>query len=375
MKGKADVSEQLVLPLEAHGNHYLFSDYYLDHLLPRRIDWQEATSEARAARNGHSTISRGQPMRKRVYNLEFRSWCPEMTIFGYRFVRVEGYQRRLADLQHRLAFSAEFNISPNTGTHAATAYVHLPATEERSVLEWGAQDDATALSDILLLLSIFAMRDVFAVDESFDEKVDGIFTADPRLHKGGAILGCSVPYKPQTPGQPYTCDIGFEETMNSVCALVRSPDWRGRYGGGYLLFLARQALRSDTLESRFVQCWTIWEHLFTLHNRAWLSEREIQRLGAIEKIAFLLVQYGLAAQVERHDKLRGLSAVRNRLVHFGRFPEGDSAQRDARLFIDLTEVILAKILSLSPSNVFSTQDRWDRFMETGEIPRSASACT
>lgn len=41
--------QQLSLPLEKHRNHYLFSDYYLDHLLLQQPDWQEATSEARAA--------------------------------------------------------------------------------------------------------------------------------------------------------------------------------------------------------------------------------------------------------------------------------------------------------------------------------------
>jgi type I restriction-modification system DNA methylase subunit len=45
----SDLPQQLTLVLEKHHNHYLFSDYYLDHLLPRRLDWQEATSEARAA--------------------------------------------------------------------------------------------------------------------------------------------------------------------------------------------------------------------------------------------------------------------------------------------------------------------------------------
>ena len=45
----SDSPQQLTLLLEKHRNHYLFSDYYLDHLLPRRLDWQGATSEARAA--------------------------------------------------------------------------------------------------------------------------------------------------------------------------------------------------------------------------------------------------------------------------------------------------------------------------------------
>ena len=52
----SDLPQQLTLPLEKHRNHYLFSDYYLDHLLPRRLDWQGATSEARAAMKRLQTI-------------------------------------------------------------------------------------------------------------------------------------------------------------------------------------------------------------------------------------------------------------------------------------------------------------------------------
>jgi hypothetical protein len=40
---------QLSLLLERHRNHYLFSDYYLNHLLHRRHDWQEATSHCETA--------------------------------------------------------------------------------------------------------------------------------------------------------------------------------------------------------------------------------------------------------------------------------------------------------------------------------------
>ena len=52
----SDLPQQLILPLEKHRNHYLFSDYYLDHLLPRRLDWQKATAEARAAMKRLQTI-------------------------------------------------------------------------------------------------------------------------------------------------------------------------------------------------------------------------------------------------------------------------------------------------------------------------------
>ncbi|MBC8263432.1 MAG: N-6 DNA methylase [Anaerolineales bacterium] len=52
----SDSPQQLTLLLERHHNHYLFSDYYLDHLLPRRLDWQEATREAQAAMKRLQTI-------------------------------------------------------------------------------------------------------------------------------------------------------------------------------------------------------------------------------------------------------------------------------------------------------------------------------
>jgi len=48
--------QQLSLLLETHRNHYLFSDYYLDNLLPRRLDWQEATAEAQRAMKRLQTI-------------------------------------------------------------------------------------------------------------------------------------------------------------------------------------------------------------------------------------------------------------------------------------------------------------------------------
>ena len=38
---------QLALPLETHRNHYLFSDHYLNELLPRQAVWREAEAEAR----------------------------------------------------------------------------------------------------------------------------------------------------------------------------------------------------------------------------------------------------------------------------------------------------------------------------------------
>ena len=106
-------------------------------------------------------------MRTEIYNLAFPSNCPAMTIFGYQFTRVDNYRDRLASLQHLITFHSEFEIRPNSGNNAVTAYVDFPESEEKAVLKWPSSR-STALSDILLLLSIFTGRDVFMVDKTRD---------------------------------------------------------------------------------------------------------------------------------------------------------------------------------------------------------------
>jgi hypothetical protein len=125
------------------------------------------------------------------------------------------------------------------------------------------------------------------------------------------------------------------------------------------------AFRRQPLESSFVQCWTIWEHLFAILNRNWLSKKQIHRLPAAEKIAFLLVEYALIDEMDNYSKARieSLAEIRNRLVHFGRFPERGSVHDDAVLFIRITEFIIAKILGLLPSNVFNTVEKLEDFLK------------
>ncbi len=67
-------------------------------------------------------------------------------------------------LQHLVPVYSEFDRPINTGAHAITAEVEVPAKEKKPVLEWGDKN-ATALDDILLLLSVFTLRDVFAAPE------------------------------------------------------------------------------------------------------------------------------------------------------------------------------------------------------------------
>ncbi len=303
-------------------------------------------------------------MRKHVYNLQFPLLCSEMTIFGYRFTKVDDYADRIIRLQHLGTSYSEFEIRANTGEHAITAYVDIPEHEEKAVLEW-ADSNSTALSDVLLLLSIFTKRDVFATDIKENEDNNDVITADPRVYQGGGILRCSIPFKGQPiEPEPFRCDIGFEEGLDRIYSLIRSEEWQRKYKQGYFLFLARMAFRRQPLEAAFLQCWTIWEHLFATLNQSWLSKRQIRQLSAVEKISYVLVKYALRDEITEAERKRieSLAEIRNRLVHFGRFPERGSVHDDAVLFTKLTEFIIARILDLSPSNVLNTLERLEDFL-------------
>ena len=158
-------------------------------------------------------------MRKEIYNLEFPSWCPAMTIFGYQFIRVDDYRNRITSLQHLETSCGEFQIRANTGNHAVTTYVNLPEKEEKPAIK---RLGSTALSDILLLLSIFTGRDVFTVDNASDGSSDKIIIADPRVYDWGGVLITSIPYKKQPipDNEPYGYNIGFEEALNRVYLLA-----------------------------------------------------------------------------------------------------------------------------------------------------------
>jgi len=243
--------------------------------------------------------------------------------------------------------------------------VDLPEKEEKSVIK-RLGSDSTALSDILFFLSIFTRRDVFIVDNTSGGSNTAMI-ADPRVYDWGGVLITSMPYKnqPIPDDEPHGYNIGFEEGLNQVYSLVRSEDWQRKYKGGYFLILAQQAFRRQPLETAFTQCWTIWEHLFGVHNDRWLSDEQIRRLNSTEKIAFLLVEYALKGEIDKSEKGRiySLAEIRNRLVHSGYFPERSSVHNDAVLFIRLTQFVIAKTLGLAPSNVFNTMEELEDFLK------------
>jgi hypothetical protein len=301
-----------------------------------------------------------------VYNLEFRCRSCEMDIAGYRFSRVDEYPERLQALAHRVVFQSEFSIQPCTGTHQLTARVRVPDPEPPAVLPW-SDPQSKALDDLTLLLSLFTGRQVFVL-RGHNREAPLVLGADPRETLWGQVIRLSIPYKqspPRNHDDPYsTGDDGLQIHLNRVYALMRTEQWREKYKGGYYLFLFRSALLERTIESAFSQCWTIWEHLFSILNEPWMSKRGILNTDSSETIAFLLVAYALRERLHEKEKprLRDLATIRNRLIHYGQFPEGSRVRDDAVLFTQMTEWIVSRSLGLEPSEVFDTLDLFEEFL-------------
>lgn len=302
-----------------------------------------------------------------VYNLEFRDWCNEMTIGGYRFTRVADYSTQAQNLHHSITVQGEIPITPTTGTHRLTAHAAPPAAEAAAVLPW-TTSDATALADITLLLSIFTSRHVFACRSNSLDDGNRVITADPREFRWGGLIAASIPYEKssnqETHENIWAGDQGLETHLNAIHQLVNTGDWSEKYRNGYYLILFREALQQRTVESAFTQCWTVWEHLFSILNDSWMTKKTVQQTSAVEKITFLLVSHAVRENLQDKEKkrLEVLASIRNRIVHFGRFPKADSALDDAVLFIRMTELIVAKTLDLEPSGVFDTMDKLENFL-------------
>lgn len=289
-----------------------------------------------------------------VYNLVFPDGIYEMEIFGYRFKRVEKeYPNRLQDLYQPVNISTEFSIKQNNGNHAITATVEVPDKPRKSILEWSGTSENWEIFDITLLLSLFTGRNVFLKISKKEE----IIIADYRTYQYGGSLRTSLKQEFESiGGTKRNADKGFERSLTEIYELMRTPTWQEKYGKGFFLFLLKSAFQQQILETSFILCWTIWEHLFTLHNQKWLSDEKIEKMSGADKISFIFTEYGLFDKIDTESKkvVKSFNLTRNRLIHFGKFLENKTSITDADLFIRLTELVVAKILELEQRDIFNT---------------------
>ena len=271
-----------------------------------------------------------------VYNFEFPSHVGSLSLNEYIFKRVQDYGDKLGQLHHLDKCIDEFERTPNYGGHAITAEVITSTPEPPAILKWGKQG-VTHLDDILLLLSLFTGRHVWKKEGN---KV--IIVADHRKYMHGNLLRLGLPVDLKN-DKVRQIDVGFELGINRVIQHISDHNWIEKYRGGHYLFLADHAFRRQILESQFSLCYTIWEHLFSVHNDSWLEKKSIHRIAGEEKMAFLLSKYGM--QVNDSPPSDKIVQARNRLIHFGMFPNKESIKY-AKKFIETTELQIGRTLGL-----------------------------
>jgi hypothetical protein len=311
-----------------------------------------------------------RPMQRPIYNLEFRPGSKRLEIDGYTFERVANYREQHAKLQFLVSsFGSESRVTKQTGEHSHTANVTVPDTEPASIIP-SHTTSSTALDDILLLLQLFTGREVFiGVDPSIQADEPYAIVADPRVFRWGGVLVCSIPYQDGAPDEPHrVVDVGLQVHLPRIYERMKHLEWQRQYKRGYFLVLLRQALQQRSIEVAFGQCWTICEHLFACLTDPWMSRLTLKNISAKEKIALLLIHFGVRVHLEEHEKsrLEDLAAIRNRLVHFGQFPERDAVHTDAEMFIRITEYFAAKALGLFPSDIFNAIDRFEKFLTSND---------
>lgn len=313
-----------------------------------------------------------------VYNLQFPDYIHSLNIGGYKFRRIKDYEKAFYGLQHRIeSYGSEFPIKPNTGTHQLTAIVDLPEKEKPPILEWVASQKFTHLQDVLLFLSLFTGRNVFALnkkDQSYPLRPDprghfwggqfrlSKYTDAKWRHKetGNLLEDAEMENKPVYDYE--RLGLGLERTVNVVLDTIASRAWQTEYKTGYFIFIFRQAMRQEDIEPAFLLCWTIWEHLFTLHNPQ-LKDAEIVKTSGADKISFILAKYLLIKlNTAAKEEIKRIARARNRIIHFGMIPQNvDIAEMT--MFIRLTEQIMAIILNLEPSNAFNSFERLQEFLK------------
>lgn len=324
-------------------------------------------------------------MSKIIYNLEFPEKITTLNICGYEIKRLPEYAERYPKMMWLVNSSgSEFSTNIQTGSHQATAIVR--EINKPAILEWG-EDVSTRLNDICIVLGLFTGRHVFAIDKSV-YSTNPTLISDHRMFNYGGILKCSLPFEEEYFNeetlQPLTAkelkddkyyflnarNIGFAKGINNVLDLIATQDWQDAYGKGYFLLLFKQALFRMNIEPTFILCWAMWEHLYGAirprpKNRQGveLTDDQIEKtVNGDAKIAYLLKHiFGLTLRSESHNEIRRIVNARNKLMHFGKKPDNvDYSEMD--LFVRATECLVCKILNLTPSNLFNTNEKLAQFL-------------
>lgn len=295
-----------------------------------------------------------------IYNLRFPDNVNELNVGGYCFTRASDYADKVKELASAFD-SGDFYTS--NGSHQITALMTpLEGREENEpVLPWNNLDEPKEYLDVLLTLSLLTGLNIFA--KTWDD-IEGKrqIIEDPRQHRGnfsrfvlpigkarnnktGEVIS-DVEMNGLSAFEWCRFDQGLEITANKVWNTLRNESWQKKYSNGAFLFIFSQSQRRQRTESTFILSWSIWEHIFSLHHSSWMSGREISKMSGSQKYKFIKHEYFSNSNTEKESEV--LTEIRNRLIHFGFFPEDVNKNQSAHIanFFRDTEQLVAKILKL-----------------------------
>ena len=138
-------------------------------------------------------------------------------------------------------------------------------------------DKKTELDDICLLLSFFFGYDIYSSD-----KTNQCTYTDCRHFTFNTISDCII--------ETYS-GIPYYRAFKKILTIIKKDSWLYKYNNGSHLKLLKEALKQQSRESKYMNFFIIWEHLFYLLNKSWMTENQMKRISAKEKLSFLLVYY------------------------------------------------------------------------------------
>lgn len=306
---------------------------------------------------------------KPVYNLEFPTGIQQLRICGYVFDAVKNYTEVFALMPN-------YAVIQITGSHQITADITIPDKEEAAILPF-ENKKLTRLNDVLIFLSIFTGRNVFIKDWDGEKPI----TADYRPHTafGGQLrlsINLDSKYKikatgeiidPETTGQIPVWDmewveLGFDVAIENIIKHISTEEWREKYDDGYFIFTYRDMVQWQIIEKSFLTAWTIWESLFSIENRKWLSEKDLRDTKSEVKISYILHKYlEINLDSKQRNNIQLLVSARNRLVHFGKMSDAVKIP-EMKMFIQTTDQIIAVILGLAPNNTLNSREHLTAFL-------------
>jgi hypothetical protein len=212
----------------------------------------------------------------------------------------------------------------------------------------------TALDDICLILSLITSYDV-----QYSDGISKTLTQiDPRKFNLDSLnLSILFFYKKNS----------YSKMLRQILKTIRNDEWLNKYNNGTPLLLMKEAMKKQNRESQFLNCWIVWEHLFYLLNKNWISEETLKhKISAKDKISFILTHFGFKNSISKneHKNIQKLANIRNQIVHKGVQPEFHSFPKEYWLFFELTQFVIAKILHIDPyDEIYNTFDKFEAFLK------------